>query len=142
MSISQEKLLDELIEIVVKEGGSDLHLSEGKSPIIRVSGFLIPLIKIPILSKEDMSGFLSTFLSPGERQEFENFKETNFAYSHKDKLVRPNGQSSGPRFRCNAFLTLGRVSVAMRLVPTEVKSFEDLNLPSNVSKVSFWLLAQ
>lgn len=130
MSISQEKLLNELIEIVVKESGSDLHLSEGKPPVIRVSGFLIPLIKMPILSKEDMSGFLSVFLSPEERQEFESLKEVNFAYSHKSKPARSDGRAGGPRFRCNAFLALGRVSVAMRLVPTEVKSFEELNLPS------------
>lgn len=119
MSITNEKLINELVDTVVKEDGSDLHLSEGRSPVIRVSGFLIPLVKVPLLSKEDMAGFLSVFLSPEERQEFESFKETNFAYSHK----------SGARFRCNAFLSLGRVSVAMRLVPTEVKSFESLNLP-------------
>lgn len=120
MSATQEKLLDELVEIVVKEGGSDLHLSEGRPPVIRVSSFLIPLVKVPILSQENMAGILSIFLSLEEKKEFENYKETNFAYSHK----------GGTRFRCNAFFSLGKISVAMRLVPTEVKSFEELNLPS------------
>jgi len=119
MSITQEKLLGELIDIVVKEGGSDLHLSEGHAPVIRVSNFLIPLVKIPAISESDMAGFLETFLSPEEKQEFEKSKETNFAYSHKDKT----------RFRCNAFLSLGKTSIAMRLVPTKVKSFEELGLP-------------
>ena len=119
MSIMQEKLLDKLVEIVVKEGGSDLHISESKPPVIRVSKFLIPLAKIPSISKEDMAGLLSILLNSEDKKEFEIRKEVNFAYSHKDKT----------RFRCNAFLSLGKVSIAMRLIPTEVKSFTELNLP-------------
>jgi len=117
--MAQEKLLSELIDIVVKEGGSDLHLSVGRSPVIRVSNFLIPLVKMPVISETDMEGLLATFLSPEEKAEFVKSKETNFAYSHKDKT----------RFRCNAFLALGKTSIAMRLVPTKVKTFEELGLP-------------
>src|SRR3989344_6444681 len=119
MSVTQEKLLGELVEIVVKEGASDLHLSEGRPPVIRVSNFLIPLAKMPIMSTTDMAGFLAIFLSADGKREFESLKETNFAYSYK----------SGVRFRCNTFLTLGKTSIAMRLVPTEVKTFEQLGLP-------------
>lgn len=119
MSVTQEKLLNELVDIVVKEAASDLHLSEGRPPVIRVSNFLIPLVKMPVLSREDMNRFLSLFLSPEEKTEFESRKETNFAYSHEGKM----------RFRCNAFLSLGKTNMAMRLVQTKVKSFEELNLP-------------
>ena len=119
MSIMQEKLLNELIEVVVKESASDLHLSEGRPPVIRVSGFLIPLVKMSLLSREDIDKFLAIFLSPEEKEELENQKETNFAYSHGEKI----------RFRCNVFLSLGKTSIAMRLVPTSVKNFEELNLP-------------
>ncbi|MBI2065598.1 MAG: PilT/PilU family type 4a pilus ATPase [Candidatus Zambryskibacteria bacterium] len=115
----QEKLLKELIEIVVKEGASDLHLSEGRSPVIRVSNFLIPLVKIPVLSREDMEGFLSLLLSSSSRKEFEDNKEANFAFS----------LNNSRRFRCNAFLSLGKISVAMRLVSNKINSFEELNLP-------------
>ncbi len=119
MSIPQAKLLSELVTVVVKEGASDLHLSEGRPPVIRVSGFLIPLSKMPLLSSEDMQGFLSLLLTPFNKKEFDERQETNFAYSHE----------GGRRFRCNAFLSLGRTSIAMRLVPSEVKTFEELNLP-------------
>ena len=119
MSTTQEKLLNELINIVVKEGASDLHLSEGRPPVIRVSNFLIPLVKISVLSQEDMEGFLTIFLSLEAKTEFESRKEVDFAYSNLGKM----------RFRCNVFLSLGKLNVAMRLVPTEVKSFEELNLP-------------
>ena len=126
MPISQTKLLNELVEIVIKEGASDLHLSEGRPPVIRVSNFLIPLVKMPVLSHEDIDELLSLFLSPETRKEFESYKEVNFAYSHQGNL--PAGQAR-VRFRCNIFLTLGKKSVAMRLVPTKIKSFEELNLP-------------
>ena len=119
MSTTQEKLLNELINIVVKESASDLHLSEGRPPVIRVSNFLIPLVKISVLSQEDMEGFLTIFLSLEAKTEFESRKEVDFAYSNLGKM----------RFRCNVFLSLGKLNVAMRLVPTEVKSFEELNLP-------------
>ncbi|MSR87883.1 MAG: PilT/PilU family type 4a pilus ATPase [Candidatus Zambryskibacteria bacterium] len=120
MTVPQEKLLNDLVEIVSKEGASDLHLSEGRPPVIRVSGFLIPLVKFPILTQEDLEGFLSILLSPLSRQEFDKNKEANFAWSSSTKF----------RFRCNAYLSLGTVSIAMRLVPKTIRSFEELNLPS------------
>ncbi|MDO8565359.1 MAG: PilT/PilU family type 4a pilus ATPase [bacterium] len=129
MAISQEKLLSELIDVVAKEGGSDLHLAEGRPPIIRVNGFLIPLAKFPPLVKEDMEGLLSILLTAPKRKELEESQETNFAYSHVAGPGVPGTMAANRRFRCNAFLSLGRQGVAMRLVPSEVKSFEELNLP-------------
>ena len=113
-------LLNDLIMTVVKEGASDLHLTENRPPVIRVAGFLIPLVKMPMLSHDDMAGLLSLFLTPEGRREFDEKRETNFAYSHTNK----------ERFRSNAYMTLGKISVAMRLVPTQIKTFEELNLPS------------
>ncbi len=112
-------LLEELIEILVKEGGSDLHLAMGRSPVIRVTGFLIPLVKIPPLKKEDLDGLIAIFFSSENMREFALKKEANFAYTHKE----------GSRFRGNAFLGMGKVSIALRLVPARVKSMAELNLP-------------
>lgn len=118
MSNTQEKFLDELVDIMTKENASDLHLSEGRPPVIRVSNFLISLVKMPVLSRQDMESLLSILLSPLSAKEFEEHKETNFAYSH-----------AGSRFRCNVFLTLGKISIAMRLVPGKIRGFKELNLP-------------
>jgi len=115
----QEKILNDLISAVVKENASDLHLAENRPPVIRVSNFLIPLVKMPVLSRQDMEGFISLFLTPTNKTEFSNNKEVNFAYKHSD----------GRRFRCNAYLSLGRLNIAMRLVPKEVRTFQELNLP-------------
>lgn len=118
-----ERLLNELIEIVAKEDASDLHLSESRPPIIRVAGFLIPLVKLEPTTKEEMEGFLSILLSPLNKKEFEADKETNFAYSHD------RAGDASRRFRCNAYLSLGKRNIAMRLIPKEIKTFEELNLP-------------
>ncbi len=117
--MTHEKTLQELASIVVKEGASDLHLAEGRSPVIRVSGFLIPIAKLPILTKEDLEGFFKIFLSDDNRKEFDATHEANFAWS----------AGEGMRFRCNAYIALGRLNVAMRLIPKEVKTFKELGLP-------------
>ncbi len=117
--MSQPNLLNELVDIMAKEGASDLHLSEGRVPVIRVSGFLIPIAKIPALTKEDLEGFLKIFLLEDKQKEFQVLGEVNFAWS----------TLGDRRFRCNAYHSLGRLNIAMRLIPKEVKTFEELNLP-------------
>src|SRR3989344_5183140 len=122
---TNENFLDELVEVVFKEKASDLHIAEGRVPVIRVSNFLIPLVKMPVMSKEDMNTLLSKFLTPEEKKEFDTRKEINFAYSHNGSET---AGAQSYRFRCNAFLSLGKTSIAMRLVPTNIKSFAELNL--------------
>lgn len=119
MSSVQDTLLNELVEIVAKESASDLHLSEGRPPVIRVAGFLIPLSKIQVITKEDMEKLLAAVLTEPNKKEFQAKGEVNFSYAH----------SSDRRFRCNAFMALGKIGLAMRLIPSEVKSFEQLGLP-------------
>ena len=58
-----KKEIEDLVTMVVHEGASDLHLAEGRTPIIRVSGVLIPLVKKSVLTENDMKGFLNEFLS-------------------------------------------------------------------------------
>jgi twitching motility protein PilT len=113
-------LLNELVDIVYKEGASDLHLSEGRNPVIRVSGFLIPLMKVAPFAKEDIDSLLDIFLTPENKKIFLEKGEVNFAYSSADR----------GRFRGNAFHELGRVSIALRLIPDKVKTLAELNLPS------------
>jgi twitching motility protein PilT len=112
------KLLNELIGTVVKEGGSDLHLSEGRNPMIRVAGFLIPLVKIEPLTRQMLDGFLSELLPPENKKEFLETKEMDFGFSHETA-----------RFRGNAFFRLGKVSIALRLIPKRIRTLQELNLP-------------
>lgn len=118
---AQSNILNELVSVMVKEGASDLHLSEGRSPVVRVASFLIPLSKLSPLTRADMESLLAVLLNAEAKKEFDQRCEVNFAHSHEGEKHR---------FRCNAFLALGRISIAMRLVPGEVKKFEELGLPS------------
>lgn len=113
-----KQLLDKLIQTVIAENGSDLHLSEGRVPFIRVASFLIPLMKEKPLSRADMEGFLTALLRPEAKTEFLSTKEADFAYTHDPA-----------RFRGNAFFHLGKLSIALRLIPKRIRTLQELNLP-------------
>jgi twitching motility protein PilT len=115
MSTSVRPLLD----IVIKEGGSDLHLSVGSHPVIRVSGSLVPLVQEPILKEADTEAMLKEILPEGRWEVFTQNQAVDFSYSHDDRN----------RFRINGYVVQGGVTVAMRLIPREIRSFTDLNLP-------------
>lgn len=117
--MDRKKVLQELIEIVVNEGGSDLHIAEGHHPTIRVSGNLIPLVKRAPLSEDEVMTALSELLTPENKDTFLREREIDFAYSY-DKNTR---------FRGSAYFQQGSVSIALRLIPRNIKTLNDLNLP-------------
>lgn len=119
MAFDYKKEFEDLVEVVMKESASDLHLSEGRYPTIRVAGFLIPLMNRRVLTKEDTVGFMSVVLSPEDRALFLKDKEIDFSYTYKDKA----------RFRGNGYFQQGSVSFAFRLIPKKIKTFSELNLP-------------
>jgi len=119
MAIDYKKEFEDLIEKVIKENASDLHLSDGRYPTIRVAGFLIPLMDRRVLTVEDTAGFMGVILKLDDRALFQKTKEIDFSYDYK-------GQA---RFRGNGFFQQGTVSFALRLIPKKIKNFEDLNLP-------------
>ncbi|HVS79853.1 MAG TPA: PilT/PilU family type 4a pilus ATPase [Candidatus Paceibacterota bacterium] len=118
-TLTPQAELSELVDSVVKENGSDIHLSEGRQPVLRVSSFLIPLVKKPMYSREDVEGILKIMLTPDNEKILETKKEVDFAYTHNSKY----------RFRGNAYNHLGKLAVALRLIPQETRSFAELNLP-------------
>jgi len=119
-----KKELNELILIVAKEGASDLHLTAGHHPSIRVSGDLIPLVNRPVLSADDTMGMVMEILNEQNREVFIDKKEIDFSYS-------PDGTV---RFRGNAFFQRGLVGVALRLIPSVIRTVEELNLPTQIQE--------
>ncbi len=114
------KQLDDLIALVSKEGGSDLHLTVGRHPTIRVNGDLIPIVKFTPLSPEDTMGLVLELLNEENKKRFFERKEVDFSFS----------PGAGLRFRGNAFTQRGFVGVAMRLISQNIRTLEELNLPS------------
>src|ERR1700722_11301477 len=99
--MEHKKELEDIVTTVVREGASDLHLTEGRVPYIRSSGELIPLVKKSSLTTTDMQAFLNEFLTPQNKVRFEKDKQVDFSYSLTDA-----------RFRGNAYLRQGLIAIA------------------------------
>lgn len=110
---------NELIDITLKEGASDLHLTVDRHPSLRVAGSLIPLVKYPPLKPQDTEGFMSVMIKDENRKILMENKEVDFSYAHGEMT----------RFRVNAFYQKGFLSLALRLIPSAVKDFKELGLP-------------
>lgn len=111
--------LREFLEITIKEKASDLHFSVGKPPILRISDKLFPLVKEKELSPEDIREIAKILMTAVQFEEFLNEKEIDFSYNFEGKS----------RFRINLFFQLGEIAIALRLIPTKIKTIEELNLP-------------
>jgi twitching motility protein PilT len=119
MAKDYKQYLSDLVATIVKENASDLHLSEGRAPIMRVSGFLVPFVKAPPLTKDDMYGVIDHLMLPEFKQRFIEKKEIDFSYAHGNEA----------RFRGNGFFRKGMPSIALRLIPKKIKTLEELMLP-------------
>ena len=113
-----KKELEDLINISIREGASDLHVTVGVPPTIRVSGYLIQLAKKKAMMADDTLGILTELLDKDVLKNFLTTKEIDFAYSYGDS-----------RFRGNAYFQQGGIGIALRLIPRKVRSFAELNLP-------------
>ena len=106
------------INVLVHEGASDLHLSAGAHPTVRVSGVLAPMLKEPTLAPDDTLGFVKVLLSQEQLKRFLAEQEVDFAF-----------EGEGVRFRGNAFYQRGAISIALRLIPKKIRTLQELNLP-------------
>ena len=111
--------LKELLETTIREQASDLHLSSGHPPTLRVAGNLIPLVKEKNLTPKDTEGLALAIMTEEGQKRFSEEKEIDFSYSFSEKA----------RFRVNVFHQKGEISLALRLVSSKIKSIEELNLP-------------
>lgn len=112
--------LKELLELTRKSQASDLHLSTGYKPVLRIDGILVPVAKEKELSSEDTETLAKSLMLNSMYSRFLEEKEIDFSYDFDGKA----------RFRVNVFFQKGSISCALRLIPTEIKSIEELNLPS------------
>lgn len=111
--------LKELIQTVLREQASDLHISAGRHPTLRVSGKLTPITKKSVLTPEATQGLTFAMLDEKSRSRLLAEKELDFSYSFEDKA----------RFRCNAYYERGFLAAALRLIPVKIKTLAELNLP-------------
>lgn len=113
-----KKVIDDLVTLIIREGASDLHLSVGRPPVIRVSSNLIPLVKQAPITETDMKGFLNVFLSSPSKELLDVEKTVDFSYSMTEA-----------RFRGNVYFHQSKTSIALRLIPRVIRTLSELNLP-------------
>ena len=117
--------LSQLLKIMTDMRGSDLHLSKDTAPMVRVDGHLRPLENFPIFNAAEIKGLAYSVLTDAQKHRFEENLELDFSFGIK-------GLS---RFRANIFNQRGAVGAVLRAIPYEIRSFEDLGLPSVVAKL-------
>jgi twitching motility protein PilT len=110
--------IDDLLRIVVEKGGSDLHLSVGVPPIIRVDGQLLPT-NYEKVSPQDSQRLIYDILTDEQIQRFETNFELDFSY----QLARLS------RFRVNVYRDRGNVATAFRVIPSRIPTLRELSLP-------------
>lgn len=118
--IRAEQQLKKLMETVVQQGASDLHLSVARYPTIRVDGSLIPLTNEAVLTKNDVFELCSALLNKEQMEMLNKNLQFDFTYELEGRM----------RFRVNVFFETGNLAAALRLIPYKIKTIEELSLPS------------
>lgn len=113
-----------LLEQVIKKKASDLHLQVGLQPMLRVDGSLIPVAGVDPLTEESVETLIFTILDDDQKQILLKDKEFDFSFAFGDL----------GRFRVNAFHERGNLAAALRLIPSELLTIEQLGLPQIVNK--------
>lgn len=111
--------LSQLLKTLVDQNGSDLHVGYDSPPRIRIDGSLVPL-QVDPLTAEQSKSLCYSVLTNAQRELFEKNKEIDLAFSVKNLA----------RFRANIYLEKSHVSGAFRLIPQQIKTMDELRLPS------------
>lgn len=122
--MAEQQRIEILLEEVIRKKASDLHLQVGIPPMIRVDGALIPAAGSIALTEETIETLIFAILDEDQKQILLKDKEFDFSFAFGDI----------GRFRVNAFHERGNLAAALRLIPNEILTIEQLGLPSIVSK--------
>lgn len=119
--------INDLLARVLESRGSDLHLTSGTHPVVRIHGELVPLDDLPVLNGSQIRQMVYSIITQKQREKFENDLELDTSYSLP-------GRS---RFRMNVFLQRDSVGCVMRVIPYEIVEFDHLGLPSSVKQFAY-----
>lgn len=115
---NEEIIIDDLLRLIVEKQGSDLHLTVGSPPMLRLQGKLWPT-DLPILTAKETRRLVFQFLNNDQRERFEHDLELDISYE-LEKVAR---------YRCNIFLSRLGIGAVFRVIPTDIKTLQDLRLP-------------
>ena len=118
--------LNKLLQLLVDKKSSDLHLTVGIPPTIRLHGNLRPL-NLPALTNDDTVGFMKAIAPERCQQELKEKGSTDFGFAYEKKA----------RFRVAVFMQRGQCGLALRLIPNKLLTFDDIGLPPSVKNLLF-----
>jgi twitching motility protein PilT len=111
---------------MIERGASDLHITTGTHPQLRLHGKLTPITQFEPLSPTDTQRLAYSVLNEGQKQKFEEDNELDLSF----------GIHGLARFRCNVYRQRGAVACAVRVIPVKIRGFEELGLPSIVEQLA------
>jgi twitching motility protein PilT len=118
--------INQLLQTAVASGASDLHLKVGSYPMMRVNGTLVVASEEKRLDRNDTEAIAQALLGPEQVKRFQDHQDVDLAYSI-DGLGR---------FRCNVFQQRGTVGLVLRVIPTRIKTIDELGLPRVLKKIA------
>src|SRR5512142_3131015 len=117
--------LHQLLRAMIEKGASDMHITTGSPPLLRIDGAIVPL-KLPPLSPVETKQLCYSVLTEEQKIQFEKAKELDLSF----------GVKSLSRFRANIFMQRGAVSGAFRSIPFKILTFDELGLPPVVAALA------
>ncbi|MFH1968214.1 MAG: type IV pilus twitching motility protein PilT [bacterium] len=111
--------LKKLLDITIEQEASDLDISVGHAPNIRITGQLVPLSREKAITAKESEGIAYAMMSEFQQKRLLSEKEVDFSYQHESK----------GRFRVNIYFQRGNISIASRFIPSKIRTVEELNLP-------------
>lgn len=118
--------IQQLLELTISRDASDLHLSVGFQPMLRINGELIVVNGEPIITSEEIENAIGILLPQEQRNIFRQTLEFDFSFEFEGRA----------RFRVNIYRQKGNSSVALRLIPFRIPPLEELGLPAIISKLT------
>jgi len=118
--------LQQMMEITIARNASDLHLLVGHPPTVRIFGDLIPIPSELPMTNQDMETLLFPILNPKQLEILKNEWELDLGFDYNAKA----------RFRINMYRQRGSLAAALRVIPTIIKSLDDIRMPNSVRKLT------
>ena len=118
------RIMHDLLRVLVRRGGSDLFITAGFPPAIKIDGAMNPVAEKPFMA-EHTATIARAIMNDRQAREFESTNECNFA-------IAPRGIG---RFRVSAFVQQGRVALVLRTIKTEIPDFDSMGLPEVLKEV-------
>lgn len=116
--------ISQYLDLVVKRNASDLHLTAGVQPTLRIDGRLVPIEGESVLTPAACEELISSFISKEQKERLEAKKEIDFSFGYGERV----------RFRTNVFYEKGSIAAALRAIPSKIRSIQELGLPPILEK--------